>query len=141
MDYVKIQNGEVVSYPYTMHNLRLDNPNTSFPEIISENLLVDYGVFRVHHLEQPNYNRLTEKIVQAEIPTLINEQWCVGWTLVTLSAEEIADVITTQKISRQLAFTAEADPLFFKWQSGEGTQEEWIAKRQEIRDKYPYPSV
>jgi hypothetical protein len=41
---------------------------------------------------------------------------------------------------RQAAYTAEADPLFFKWQAGEDTEEEWKAKRQEIRDRYPYPT-
>jgi hypothetical protein len=40
---------------------------------------------------------------------------------------------------RQSAYTREADPLFFEWQAGETTKEEWEAKRQEIRDRYPYP--
>jgi hypothetical protein len=44
-----------------------------------------------------------------------------------------------QQNNRQAAFTKEADPLFFKWQAGEGTEEEWKAKRQEIRDRFPYP--
>lgn len=45
-----------------------------------------------------------------------------------------------QEAKRHAAYTAEADPLFFKWQAGEGTEEEWKAKRQEIRDRYPYPA-
>jgi hypothetical protein len=45
-----------------------------------------------------------------------------------------------QESSRQIAYNQEADPLFFKWQAGEATEEEWLAKRQEIRDRYPYPS-
>lgn len=45
-----------------------------------------------------------------------------------------------QEAKRQAAYTAEADPLFFKWQAGEATEEEWKAKRQEIRDRYPYPA-
>lgn len=44
-----------------------------------------------------------------------------------------------QEALRRIAYVSEADPLFFKWQSGEGTEEEWKAKRQEIRDRYPYP--
>ena len=44
-----------------------------------------------------------------------------------------------QEANRQAAYTAEADPLFFKWQAGEATKEEWEAKRQEIRDRFPYP--
>jgi hypothetical protein len=43
-----------------------------------------------------------------------------------------------QELARQIAYTQEADPLFFKWQAGESTEEEWLAKRQEIRDRYPY---
>lgn len=43
--------------------------------------------------------------------------------------------------SRQEAYTAEADPLFFKWQAGEGTEAEWLAKREEIRSRFPYPEI
>lgn len=46
-----------------------------------------------------------------------------------------------QEAARQSAFAAEADPLFFQWQAGEATEEEWKAKRQEIRDRYPYPEI
>ena len=40
---------------------------------------------------------------------------------------------------RAAAFTAEADPLFFKAQRGEATIEDWEAKVEEIRTRYPYP--
>ena len=40
---------------------------------------------------------------------------------------------------RQLAYQQEADPLFFKWQAGNGTKEEWLTKRLEIAERYPYP--
>jgi hypothetical protein len=44
-----------------------------------------------------------------------------------------------QQARRAAAYRDEADPLFFKWQAGEGTQDEWEAKRAEIRGRYPYP--
>ena len=40
---------------------------------------------------------------------------------------------------RMSAYQLEADPLFFQWQAGEGTEEAWKAKRVEIRERYPYP--
>jgi len=43
-----------------------------------------------------------------------------------------------QKAARQEAFSKEADPLFFKWQAGEGTESEWLNKREEIRQLFPY---
>jgi hypothetical protein len=45
-----------------------------------------------------------------------------------------------QEANRQSAYTAEADPLFFKWQAGEATEAEWLAKREEIRNRFPYPT-
>lgn len=43
-----------------------------------------------------------------------------------------------QEAKRQIAYAAEADPLFFKWQAGEATEAEWRAKREEIRARFPY---
>jgi hypothetical protein len=39
-------------------------------------------------------------------------------------------VVRIAKVGRQDAYTQEADPLFFKWQAGEGTEAEWLAKRE-----------
>ena len=44
-----------------------------------------------------------------------------------------------QEAKRKAAYTAEADPLFFMSQRGEATVEEWQAKVQEIKGRYPYP--
>jgi len=41
--------------------------------------------------------------------------------------------------SRQTAFQQEADPLFFKYQAGEVDKADWLAKREEIRQRFPYP--
>jgi hypothetical protein len=56
-------------------------------------------------------------------------------TLVEIEAQRMS-----AQQSRAAAYTAEADPLFFKSQRGEGTIEEWEAKVSEIRTRYPYPS-
>ena len=39
---------------------------------------------------------------------------------------------------RAVAYKAEADPLFFYWQAGEGTEQAWLEKRAEIRARFPY---
>lgn len=40
-------------------------------------------------------------------------------------------------IHRKQAYAEESDPLFFKMQRGEITEEEWKAKIQEIKARYP----
>jgi hypothetical protein len=66
----------------------------------------------------------TEAEIQAELSRLI--------------AEYPSKVVKQQ---RATAFAAEADPLFFKAQRGEATIDEWEAKIEEIRTRYPYPAL
>lgn len=39
--------------------------------------------------------------------------------------------------NRRAAFAAEADPLFFQWQRGEATEQEYKDKVAEIRARFP----
>ena len=38
---------------------------------------------------------------------------------------------------RQLAYQTESDPLFFKYQRGEATEQEWLDKVAEIKARFP----
>jgi len=89
---------------------------------------------------------LVVNIVLAEKP--LDDGWIAtdeagpGWTYADGVFSPPAPIPPTreqQEANRQAAYTAEADPMFFKWQAGEATEAEWKAKRQEIRDRYPYP--
>jgi hypothetical protein len=42
--------------------------------------------------------------------------------------------------ARQVAYQQTADPLFFKFQAGEATEQEWLTARQEVVDANPYPA-
>jgi hypothetical protein len=54
---------------------------------------------------------------------------------------EVARANEAAAAARAVAYKAEADPLFFYWQAGEGSEEAWLEKRAEIRDRYPYVGV
>lgn len=66
-----------------------------------------------------------------------------------LTAEEIAAMTEPEagriarlnreaQAARRAAFQLEADPLYFAWQRGEGTEQDWLDKCAEIRVRYPY---
>lgn len=42
---------------------------------------------------------------------------------------------------RQYAYARDADPLFFKWQRGTGTEQEWLDAVQAVKDAHPYPEA
>jgi len=41
--------------------------------------------------------------------------------------------------NRRSAYRNESDPLFLKWQRGEATEQEWLDKIEEIKDRFPKP--
>jgi len=61
-------------------------------------------------------------------------------SLIKVDTTKVSEnLLRKAKAARAAAYTAEADPLFFKWQAGESTQADWLAKRAEIRARHPYP--
>jgi hypothetical protein len=45
------------------------------------------------------------------------------------------------RADRAAAFAVEADPLFFKWQRGEGGEQEWLDAVESVRGRFPYVEV
>jgi hypothetical protein len=54
------------------------------------------------------------------------------------NAKQTADFNKEQSNKRLAAYTLESDPIYFKWQRGEATQQEWLDKIAEIKARYPY---
>ena len=41
---------------------------------------------------------------------------------------------------RKAAYTAESDPIFFQWQRGDATEQDWLDAVQAVKDNHPYPA-
>lgn len=87
--HVKITNGTVDTYPYNVGQLRRDNPNTSFPKQIPDEMLENYGIMPVTVVDMPSIDDRTQKAEQASSPSLVDGAWTIGWTTSSKTAEEI----------------------------------------------------
>lgn len=61
-----------------------------------------------------------------------------GWVVLAQRPAPPVPSNEQQAESRKVAYTTEADPLFFMSQRGEATVAEWEAKIAEIKSRYPY---
>jgi hypothetical protein len=52
-------------------------------------------------------------------------------------AEAQAQEAERRDNDKRAAYATESDPLFFKWQRGEGTEQAWLDKVAEIQARYP----
>jgi len=132
---IRINNGDVE--PYSQHLLRQDNPDVSFPSEMSDEVLAEFGVYLLVGTHPPGYDSLTQQVQQAD-PALVDGVWQQTWQVSELPFDvQIANL----KSARSMAYSSEADPLFFKAQRGEAELSEWEAKVQEIRERYAYPAA
>ena len=53
----------------------------------------------------------------------------------------VQSAIATEAVerARQAAYAQTADPLFFQYQRGEATEQEWLDAVQAVKDAHPYP--
>ena len=52
---------------------------------------------------------------------------------------EYARAYAADEQERHAAYISDADPLFFKWQRGTGTEQAWLDAVQAVKDAHPYP--
>ena len=134
--YVKVING--VPKPYTILQLRRDNPNTSFSTKISTQLLAQYGVYKAVEEERPSYNERTQSIAMNNVAFNSNGVWVYGWTIVDKTAEEIAAYDTEQSMSirsQRDELLASCDWMAIKaFEAGSTLSAEWATYRQALRD-------
>ena len=81
--YVKLSNGAIKQYPYTLGDLRRDNPNTSFPKRVNAELLTGYGMYPVTRLPVPTYNKRTQYVQEQTTPVLNGSVWEVGYDILS----------------------------------------------------------
>lgn len=91
MILVKVVDGVLIKFPYTMDDLRIDNPNISFPEEPSDEILNSYNVYRVYYHPYPEFDRRTHRLSIAQVPTLVNDVWTMNHQVTAKTPEEIQE--------------------------------------------------
>lgn len=88
--YVLAPNGAAQKYPYNAVDLRRDNPQVSYPWPMSDEMLAANDVYAVTPMLPPTYDPKVEKLVELT-PQMVFGNWEQAWSVVPLSADEIAE--------------------------------------------------
>jgi hypothetical protein len=130
--YAIIKNNEIVEWP--IYNLPNRFPDISFPKVLTKNSLPE-NIVKIEKGNIPLYDPNLEKL-NLEKPIKINTVWVEQYSVVPLDNLELNNLGLAdnqlKKDEKRRLFQSEADPLFFKWQRGEATKEEWLNKVNEI---------
>ncbi len=131
--YVLAPNAVIEKYPYSIGDLRRDNPQTSFPAKPSDALLAEYGMFPVERTDIPVVD-YTQAVTEAD-PQQINGAWVQAWTVTDRTAEEIAQIEADQWANVRVERNAKlADCDWTQLPDAPVDGAAWAAYRQELRD-------
>lgn len=138
MAYVKATNGVLAKYPYSVGELRRDNPNTSFPRQVPDKLLASYDVYPVTIKTAPAIDDRTQRVSQNREPVLVDGVWTIDWTVEDKTAEEIQAYDNTraaQVRSRRNSLLSATDwVVIFHTEKGTNIPLEVEVYRQALRD-------
>lgn len=135
MMYLKINEDNTITYPYSISQLKNDNPNTSFFEIIPLQTLLDYNVHIVNSIEKgddytKNYTEGT--------PQLIDGQYFQNWVITNATQEQIDFRISSKWDDIRLMrnqYLSECDwTILPDSPLSESKKSEWSIYRQALRD-------
>ena len=88
--YILAPNQTVETYPYSIGQLRRDNPDTSFPRKPGDELLAGWDVYPVTRTDRPEHDPVTESVTEGT-PELVEGKWRQTWVISPASEEEIAE--------------------------------------------------
>jgi hypothetical protein len=136
--FALIQDGAVKQYPYSLYNIKLANPNTSFPSAVSDATMAEYGAMRVYFSTQPE---LTDtQVLEEDTPVFSNEdqRWTQVLRVRDMTAEEVTsrnDAQAAQVRAQRDAKLAETDWIVTKnLELNANIPGAWEVYRQALRD-------
>jgi hypothetical protein len=88
--YVLAVDGIVKKYPYTLTDMRRDNPDIGFASLITDDVAAKHNTFPVQDTQPPSINPATQYIVRA-IPENISGKWVERWDVKSYTPTELSE--------------------------------------------------
>lgn len=106
--FAKITNGAVDKFPYTVGQLRHDNPNTSFPKQIPEETMLEFGMVPVSEVPAPEFDPMTHFAEWGPVPVLSEEG---AWVLLPTVREYSEDQLAERAAAKASEVRSQRDKL------------------------------
>ncbi len=99
--YAKIENNQVIEYPYDISKIRKENPQTSYPAHFSVEFLKNLNIHLVVSKGQPSFNKITQKIIEIDpVFNAVKNQWEQNWQVVSNNQSDTALIL--EKIQQEV---------------------------------------
>ena len=134
--YLKVS-GSTITYPYSVQNLKNENPSISFPTIIADSLLESFSIYKVE-TKSSGYDSDDTKDVTEVTPTLSGSVYVQTYNITDADEETInkrREIKWSEVRSGRDSLLSESDWTQFNDSPISGsTLTDWQTYRQSLRD-------
>ena len=134
--YLKVS-GSTITYPYSVQNLKNENPSISFPTIITDSLLESFNIYKVE-VKSSGYDNDDSKDVTEVTPTLSGSVYVQTYNITDADEETInkrREIKWSEVRSGRDSLLSESDWTQFNDSPISGsTLTDWQTYRQSLRD-------
>lgn len=127
--YLQIQNDE--ARPYSLSQLKADNPLVGFPKDPTEDLLSDYGVFPYTRTPRPEYDPLTQICNDGLNFFEDGGRWFLGYEVVDKEPKAAANSV---RQARNEVLRETDIQVVRHLEKGLPVPNEWVAYRESLRN-------
>lgn len=132
--HIKLNNG--VPEIYSLADLRRDNPDTSFPDVMTEEGLAERGIYSVTVLSIPSYDARTHSLKQS-VFYKVRGKWQMHYTTEPLPLSIAAMNV---KADRDRLLTETDWVVARAYETQSAVPQEWATYRQQLRDLPTQPN-
>ena len=134
--YLKVS-GSTITYPYSVYDLKAENPNTSFPTTIPDSLLEEFGVYKVESKDSGYDNDDTKDVLEIT-PILSGSVYVQTYQITDADSETIEkrkEIKWTEVRTKRNTLLSESDWTQFQDSPITGSSlTNWQTYRQSLRD-------
>ena len=133
--FALIENGAVKQYPYSIGALKRSRPNTSFPHVVSDSVMAEFGALRVFFSTQPEVT--ATQVLEEATPVFSAEdqRWTQVWTVRDMTEAEVSQLVESK--SAEIRQQRDALLVSSDWTQvldAPVDQAAWATYRQALRD-------
>jgi hypothetical protein len=121
-------------YPYSIAQLKQENPQTSFPSDIPDSLLVEFGMLPVEPTDCPTVG-LDKNVTEGQ-PELVDGVWKQVWTVLDATPEEHLARVLNARANEYPPVTDYLDGIV---KQDQAQIDKYIADCLAVKAKYPKP--
>ena len=134
--FVKVKDGSIEKYPYSIEEMRQDHSNVCFPANLTKEVMAEFGVYEVGYQSVSSYDQRTQYVEHSTSPSLVNDVYVLTTSIHSKNSDQLAkydSALASQARNERNKLLSDTDWTQYK-DIDETVSSRYTQYRQALRD-------